>query len=127
MGIFWRVDFLNTVEAVEAKIIILAWYVQSDDKLAMNKFQRSRSTFDLSAKVAHIGVPSTYYNIVFSETTTPIELKFHITTLWDKLAKIYTNCYGHMTKMANTPIYGKNSSNIFYFVTKRPMALGLGM
>ena len=86
MGIFWRVDFLNTVEAVEAKIIILAWYVQSDDKLAMNKFQRSRSTFDLSAKVSHIGVPSTYYSIVFSETTTPIELKFHITTLWDWLA-----------------------------------------
>ena len=25
----------------------------------INKFQRSRLTFDLSAKVAHIGVPST--------------------------------------------------------------------
>ena len=37
-------------------------------------------TFDLSAKVAHIGVPLTYLNIVFSETTKPIELKFHMTT-----------------------------------------------
>ena len=27
---------------------------------------------------------------------------------YDKLAKIYTNCSGHMTKMANMPIYGKN-------------------
>ena len=26
----------------------------------INKFQRSRLTFDLSAKVAHIGVPSSY-------------------------------------------------------------------
>ena len=54
---FWKVDFLNTVVA---KVIILAWYVLSDDTLAINKFQRSKLTFDLSAKVAHIGVPSTY-------------------------------------------------------------------
>ena len=25
----------------------------------------------------------------------------------DSLAKIYTSCTGHMTKMATTPIYGK--------------------
>ena len=29
-------------------------------------------------------------------------------TPYDKLAKIYTSCTGHMTKMATTPIYGKN-------------------
>ena len=27
---------------------------------------------------------------------------------FDKLAKIYTNCYGHMPKMADMTIYGKN-------------------
>ena len=27
-------------------------------------------------------------------------------TPYDKLAKIYTNCSGHMTKMADMPIYG---------------------
>ena len=27
-------------------------------------------------------------------------------TPYDRLAKIYTNCTGHMTKMATTPIYG---------------------
>ena len=95
--------------------------------VSINKFQRSRLTFDLSAKVAHIGVPSTYLNIVFSETTWPIEIKFHMTTPYDWLAKIFTNCYGHMTKMATTPIYGKNSLNIFFSGTKRPLALGLGM
>ena len=56
--------------------------------MAVNKFQRSRLTFDLSAKVAHILVPSTYLNIVFSETTRPIEIKIHMTTPYDWLAKI---------------------------------------
>ena len=41
-----------------------------------------------------------------------------MTTPSDWLAKIYTNCYGHMTKMATTPIYGKNSLNIFISGTK---------
>ena len=89
--------------------------------VSINKFPRSRLTFGLSAKVAHIGVPSTYLNKVFSETTRPIE------TPYDWLAKIYTNCYGHMTEMATTPIYSKNSLSIFFSGTKRPLALGLGM
>ena len=32
-----------------------------------------------------------------------------------------------MTKMATTPIYGKNSLNIFFSGTKRPLALGFDM
>ena len=41
------------------------------------------------------------------------------------LAKICTNCYGHMTKMATKLIYGKNDLNIFFSRTKMLMALGL--
>ena len=48
-------------------------------------------------------------------------------TPYDRLAKIYTNCTGYITKMATTPIYGINPLNIFFSGTKRPMALGLGM
>ena len=48
-------------------------------------------------------------------------------TPYDRLAKICTNCTGHMTKMATMPIYGKNPLNIFFSGTKSPMALGLGM
>ena len=48
-------------------------------------------------------------------------------TPYDWFAKIYTNCSGHMTKMATTPINGKNSLTIFFSGTKRPMTLGLGM
>ena len=50
-----------------------------------------------------------------------------MTTPYDWLAKIYTNCNSHVTKMATMPIYGKNSINIFFSGTKRPLALGLGM
>ena len=72
-------------------------------------FQWSRLTFDLSAKVAHIGVPSLYLNIVFSEFTWPIELEFHMKTPYAMLAKIYTKCCGHLTKMAATTICGKKN------------------
>ena len=72
--------------------------------MAVDSLHRSRLNFDLSAKVAHIGVPLIYLNIVFSETTRPIELKFHMKSpLHDKLAKNYTNCSGHMTKIATMP------------------------
>ena len=64
---------------------------------------------------------------VFSKTTKPIELKFHMKTTYDRLAKRDTNCFGHMTKMATAPICGKTPLNIFFSGTKRSMALGLGM
>ena len=95
--------------------------------MAIRKFQRSWLTFNFSAKAAHIGVPSKNLNIVSSETTRPIELKFHMKTRYDRLAKIYTNCTGQMTKMATMPIYGKNPLNIFFSGAKSPMALGRGM
>ena len=95
--------------------------------MAIIKFQRSRLTFDLTALVAHIGVPSIYLNIVFSQTIGPIELKFHVKTPNDKLATIYAKYFGHMTKMTATPIFGKNPLKIFFSRTRRPMTLGLGM
>ena len=76
--------------------------------MAINKFQRSRLTFALSAKVAHIVVRSIYYNIVFSQTIGSIELKLHVKTHYDKLAKNNTKYFGHMTKIAATPIYVKS-------------------
>ena len=64
--------------------------------------------------------------MVFSETTRPIELKFHVKTPYDKFAKIYTKYFGHLTKMATTPIYGKKTFKIFSR-TGRPMTFGLGV
>ena len=45
--------------------------------------------------------PSTISNIFSSETTWSIKAKFHVEPPWE-------GDPGHMTKMAATPIYGKN-------------------
>ena len=55
--VFEKFIFLKTVEA---KVIILIKYVHSNETMAKNMFQKSRLAFDLSAKVAYIGVPSIY-------------------------------------------------------------------
>ena len=47
----------------------------------------------------------------------PIELKFYMKTSYDRLAKIYTNCSGHKTKMATTKVYSKNPLNLFFSET----------
>ena len=40
---------------------------------------------------------------------------------------MYINNPGHMTKMAAMPIYGKNSSKIFFSGTGGPISMKLGM
>ena len=51
---------------------------------------------------------STFSDIFSSETTEPIEAKFHVEPPWDGGTKVYSNGPGHMTKMATMPIYDKN-------------------
>ena len=46
-------------------------------------------------------------------------------TPYDKLAKIYTNGFGHMTKMADIPIYGINPLKIIFSRTRWLLTLGL--
>ena len=48
-------------------------------------------------------------------------------TPFNKLAKIYANCFGHMTKKADMPIYGKKPLKIFFSRTRRLLTLELGM
>ena len=43
-----------------------------------------------------------------SETTGPIEAKFHMEPSWDGGTIICSNGPGHMTKMAAMPIHDKN-------------------
>ena len=56
-------------------------------------------------------VLSTFSNI-FSETTGPIEAKFHVEPPWEGGTKVCSNGPGHMTKMTTMPIYGKNLKNL---------------
>ena len=51
-------------------------------------------------------------NIFSSETTGPIEAKFHMESPWDRRTKVYSNVSGHMTKIAPIPVYGKNLKNL---------------
>ena len=47
-------------------------------------------------------------NIFFSETTWSIKAKFYMEPSWVGGTKFCSRHVGHMTKMAATPIYGKN-------------------
>ena len=40
---------------------------------------------------------------------------------------MFINNLGHMTKMATTPIYGKNHSKLFFSGTTGPISKKLGM
>ena len=55
---------------------------------------------------------STFSNIFSSETTGPIETKYHVAPPWDGGTKVCSNGPGHMIKMAATPVYSKNIKKI---------------
>ena len=71
--------------------------------------------------------PFTFSNIFSSETALPIKAKFYVEPPWEGGTKVYINGPGHMTKMAATPIYGKNPSKIFFSRTGGPIFTKLGM
>ena len=74
------------------------------------EYQRSRSFTDL-------GPRSLIFNILFIfslETAKPIEANFNLYPPWDEGTKVCSNGPGHITNMADMPIYGKK---------KRPFSL----
>ena len=68
----------------------------------------------------------TFSNIFSCETAWPIKAKFYVEPPLEGGTKVYINGPGHMTKMATTPIYGKNPSKIFSR-TGGPIFTKLGM
>ena len=64
---------------------------------------------------------------IFSETAWPIKAKFYVEPPWVGGTKFCSRHLGHMTKMAATPIYGKNPSKIFFSRTGRRISTKLGM
>ena len=66
-------------------------------------------------------------NIFFSQTAWPIKAKFYVEPPWVGGTKFCSRHLGHMTKMAATPIYGKNPSKIFFSRTSGPIFTKLGM
>ena len=47
-----------------------------------------------------------------------------MTTPYDWLAKTSTNCYGHMTKMATMPIYGKKTLKSLLLWNQKAIGFG---
>ena len=70
---------------------------------------------------------STISNIFFSETAWSIKAKFYVEPPWVGVTTFCSRHLGHMTKMAATPIYGKNPSKIFFSRTGWPIFTKLGM
>ena len=64
--------------------------------------------------------------IFCSETTGPIKAKFYLEPPWVGGTIFCSRHLGHLTKMAATPIYGKNPSKIFSR-TGGPIFTKLGM
>ena len=52
--------------------------------------------------------PFTFSKVFSSETAWPIKAKLYVEPPWEGGTKVCINGPGHMTKMAATPIYGKN-------------------
>ena len=63
---------------------------------------------------------------IFSETALPIKAKFYVEPPWERGTIFCSWNLGHMTKMAATPINGKNHLKIFSR-TGRPISMKLGM
>ena len=68
-----------------------------------------------------------YSKIFFSETALPIKAKFYMKHLQEEGTNVFINNQGHMTKMDALPIYGKNSSKIFFSGTGGPISMKLNM
>ena len=68
-----------------------------------------------------------FSKIFFSQTAGLIKAKFCMEPQWVGGKKVCLRSLGHLTKMAATPIYGKNPSKIFFSRTNGPMTLWLGM
>ena len=66
-------------------------------------------------------------NIFFSETAGLIKAKFYVEPPWVGGTIFCLRHLGHMTKMAATPIDGKNPSKIIFSRTGGPIFTKLGM
>ena len=49
---------------------------------------------------------------ISTETAWPIKAKVYVEPPWEGGRKVYINDPGHVTKMANMSIYGKNFKNL---------------
>ena len=90
--------FLETIVVYDIKVGRCS---QLNKCMKLYEYQRSRSFIDLGPDHSD----SLFLNFFSSITTWPIEAKFYVESPWDEETKAFSNCLGHMTKMACMPIY----------------------
>ena len=106
--------YLETIAAIGLKVGL---NIQINEFMKLSEYQ-SRSLFDLGQR--SLRFQTTF--LFFSETIESFGTKFYMKAYGCMGMKIYTNMYGHMTKVAAMPIYGKNLE-IFFSRNNRPMTL----
>ena len=67
------------------------------------------------------------FELDFSETNVPFLTKFCMKAIKYKEMKIWWHDAGHITKVATTPIYGRNPSKAFFSETDKPISTKLSM
>ena len=87
------------MKPVEAKIII----VTCNETITIDKYLRSRLTFDFLTKVTHMRLPSIYLNMFFSVTTRPIELKIELK--FEPVHEISNNVVYATSKASDQPAH----------------------
>ena len=97
---FFFFFFLETIVVYDIKVGRCS---QLNEYMKLYEYQRSRLFIDLCPNHSD----SIFLNFFSSITTWPIEAKFCVESPWDEGTKAFSNCLGHMTKMATVPIYGK--------------------
>ena len=83
--------------------LFLTWYVKSNETIATNNIYTSKLIFGPQPRSLILESYQYIKHIFFSlsETTRRIEFQFHMKTPYDKLAKMYTTCFDHMTKISH--------------------------
>ena len=94
-------DFSETIVVCDIKVGRCS---QLNEYMKIYEVQMSRSLTDLGPNLSD----SICLNFFSTITTRPIEAKFRVEPPWDGGTKVYSKGLGHMTKMADMPIYGKN-------------------
>ena len=88
---FWKYGFyLGNMEAVS--LLSVFWHAPSSVRRLVSV------------------VRPPFSKIFFSKSAGQIKAKFHMEPQWIGWTKVYSHGLGHMTKLAATPIYGKNPS-----------------
>ena len=66
-------------------------------------------------------------DIFFFETACPMKAKFYVEPPWIRGTKVCSRHMGHKTKIAATPLYGKNPSKTLFSGTGGPISTKLDM